>query len=166
MHLVNSFSTKYRKVFQYFQLVFCISCTWCYQFSIIILNLFNFIVFSLCNLFQIFFGQWVSMTLLLLHHPQLQNLQLSYFLVPGLVFFLQLIWVLVNLFERIVFIIDCNCLIFLWNFSFLEIIDDCGLANFVPYADTSNYKAATNNTFGSGLLESILCSISFTNRFL
>ena len=34
------------------------------------------------------------------------------------------------------------------------------------HADTSNYKAVNNRTFGSGLLESRLHSISFTNCFL
>ena len=34
------------------------------------------------------------------------------------------------------------------------------------HADASNCKAVNNNTFGSGLLDSRLRSISFTNRFL
>ena len=34
------------------------------------------------------------------------------------------------------------------------------------HADTNNYKAVKNDTFGSDLLESRLRSISFTNRLL
>ena len=106
------------------------------------------------------------MTLLLLHHQQLQNLQLSCFLAPGLVLFLVTLsdsrkslrtdrlhqrLQLFDLFSEILAFLK-QLTIVVWLTSF--------------HADASNCKAVNNNTFGSGLLDSRLRSISFTNRFL
>lgn len=76
-------------------------------------------------------NQSLVMTLLSLHFQHFQNLSAVMFSGTRL-FFSELLQIVTKLFKRIVFIILCNCLIYLRFFSFLETIDDVYLADFVP----------------------------------
>ena len=134
LHLVTSFSLNTERFFNISNEFSYISCTRSYQFFIIILDLFNFIVFSLRSLLQNFFVSECRWRCYYCIICSCKIFNRHVFWHPAWSFFSKLFQILVNHLERIVFIIDCNCLIFLWNFSFLETIDDFGLANMLIQA--------------------------------